>query len=96
MQRVSRLDIHLQENTHSDHFRKRFSTRLDMTIKRARITSRLVASYVGVKERDVNFWRAGITVPLASQCQRLSQLLRIDVAWLCVAPGPVPVFIRPG
>ncbi|WP_175105658.1 XRE family transcriptional regulator [Pararobbsia alpina] len=60
-----------------------------MSIKRARITSRLVATYVGVKERDVDFWRAGITVPHGAQCQRLSQLLGVDLSWLCLAAAPV-------
>lgn len=87
MRRANTLDLHLEKHAHSDRFRKGFSTRLDMTIKRAKITSRLVASTLGVKERDVNFWRAGITLPGGAQCRRLSQFLSIDLAWLCVAPG---------
>lgn len=87
MRRANELEVHLERNTHSDHFRKLFSTKLDMTIKRAKITTRLVASYMGVKERDVTFWRAGITLPQSAQCRRLSQLLCVDVGWLCAAPG---------
>ena len=89
MRRANELEVHLQRNTHSDRFRKLFSTKLDMTIKRARITTRLVASYMGVKEDEVNFWRAGITLPGSGQCHRLSRLLRIDVTWLCATPGAV-------
>jgi hypothetical protein len=87
MQAVSKLDAHLQGHEHSDGFRRRFATRLDMTMKRARITSRRLASYLGVKEPEVVLWKAGITLPQGGQCRRLSQLLQVDVAWLCVAPG---------
>ncbi|SAL26287.1 hypothetical protein AWB64_02157 [Caballeronia sordidicola] len=86
MRRANQLETHLERYTHSDRFRKLFSAKLDMTIKRARITTRLVASYVGVKEHEVNFWRAGITLPGSGQCRRLSRLLRVDLAWLCAAP----------
>jgi hypothetical protein len=89
MRRANELEVHLERNSHSDMFRKLFATKLDMTIKRAKMTTRLVASYMGVKERDVMFWRAGITLPQSVQCRRLSQLLRVDVAWLCAAPGAV-------
>jgi hypothetical protein len=87
MQRTSSLDMHLQGNAQSERFRKRFATRLDMTMKRAKITSRIVAGYLGVREQDVTFWRAGITLPQGAQCRRLSQLLSIDLAWLCLAPA---------
>jgi hypothetical protein len=89
MRRANELEVHLETNTHSDRFRKRFSTKLDMTIKRARITTRLVASYMGVNEHEVNFWRAGITLPGSGQCHRLSRLLRVDVTWLYGTPGAV-------
>lgn len=84
------LEVHLDRNTQSDRFRRIFSTRLDMTIKRARLTTRLVALYLNVKERDVTFWRAGITLPGSAQCRRLSSLLHVDVAWLCVAHPAAP------
>jgi hypothetical protein len=87
MQHISRLDAHLQGNEQSDGFRRRFAARLDMTMKRARITSGRLAAFLGVKEPDVMFWRAGITLPQGAQCRRLSQFLQVDVAWLCVAPG---------
>ena len=87
MRRANELEVHLDRNTHSDRFRKLFSTKLDMTVKRARFTTRLVASYMGVKEHEVHFWRAGITLPGSGQCRRLSRLLRVDVAWLCGTPA---------
>ena len=87
MQAVSNLDAYLRGNEQSDGFRRRFAARLDMTMKRARMTSRRLASHLGVKEPEVVLWRAGVTLPQGGQCRLLSQLLRVDVAWLCVAPG---------
>jgi hypothetical protein len=87
MQAVSKLDAHLQRNEQSDGFRRRFAARLDMTMKRAWITSRRLASCLGVNEPQVVLWRAGITLAGGGQCRRLSQLLRVDVAWLRLAPG---------
>lgn len=87
MQAVSNLDAYLRGNEQSDGFRRRFAARLDMTMKRARMTSRRLASHLGVKEPEVVLWRAGITLPQGGQCRLLSQLLNVDVAWLCVAPG---------
>jgi predicted transcriptional regulator len=56
-----------------------------MTIKRAKVTSGRVARSLGVSERDVTLWRAGVTVPKSKNCERLSELLDVDVAWLCAS-----------
>jgi hypothetical protein len=59
-----------------------FAARLDMTIKRSRLTSQRVAKSLGVTEGDVALWRAGITLPRYADCRRLSELLHVDVSWL--------------
>ena len=56
-----------------------------MTMKRAKVSSRAVAASVGVLARDVALWRAGVTVPTGPECRGLSELLRVDVGWLCLA-----------
>jgi hypothetical protein len=80
----------MNENTYFENSltdavcRRAFAARLDMTLKRAKMASRRVAQCLGVPEHDVTLWRAGVTVPGAAQCRHLSELLRVDVAWLCV------------
>jgi hypothetical protein len=80
----------MNENTYFENSltdavcRRAFAARLDMTLKRAKMTSKRVAQCLGVPEYDVTLWRAGVTVPVGTQCRRLSELLRVDVAWLCV------------
>jgi predicted transcriptional regulator len=69
MNRRLNLDVHLQNTL--------------MTIKRAKVTSGRVARSLGVSEHDVILWRAGVTVPKSADCARLSELLDVDVAWLC-------------
>ncbi len=64
--------------------RRAFAARLHMTLKRLKIPSKRVAQRLGVPEHDVTLWRAGVTVPTGVQCRGLSELLRVDVAWLCV------------
>jgi hypothetical protein len=49
----------------------------------AKATSGRVAKSLGVPERDVALWRAGVTVPKSTDCERLSELLHVDIAWLC-------------
>jgi hypothetical protein len=87
MSRGLKLELHLDNNLASSGFRRAFATRLDMTIKRAKVSSRAVAASVGARERDVALWRAGVTVPTGSECRRLSEFLRVNVDWLCLAEG---------
>ena len=83
MNRRMNLDAHLKSTLENSGSRRAFAARLDMTIKRAKVTSGRVARSLGVPERDVTLWRAGVTVPKSTDCERLSELLDVDVAWLC-------------
>ena len=83
MNRRLNLDVHLQGTLKHNGARRAFAARLDMTIKRAKVTSRRVARSLGVSEHEVTLWRAGVTVPKSADCERLSDLLDVDVAWLC-------------
>lgn len=65
--------------------RRAFAERLDMTIKRAKVTYGRVISSLDVPEHAVTFWRAGVTVPKSTDCERLSDFLDLDVAWLCAS-----------
>jgi len=77
------LDVYLQDTRKHNGARRAFAARLDMTIKRAKVTSGRVARSLGVPEHEVTLWRAGVTVPKSADCARLSELLDVDVAWLC-------------
>jgi transcriptional regulator with XRE-family HTH domain len=82
---LSSLDHHAEQahENRDAHARERaFAARLDMTIKRSRLSSSRVAKSLGVAEGDVALWRAGITMPRASDYRRLSDLLHVDVQWL--------------
>ncbi|TCG02735.1 hypothetical protein BZM27_53620 [Paraburkholderia steynii] len=83
MNRRLNLDAHLESTLKNRRARRAFAARLDMTIKRAKVTSGRVAKTLGVPERDVTLWRAGVVVPKSTDCARLSELLDVDVAWLC-------------
>jgi hypothetical protein len=83
MNRRMNLDAHLESTRKNNNSRRAFAARLDMTIKRAKVTSSRVARSLGVPERDVTLWRAGVIVPKSMDCERLSELLDVDVAWLC-------------
>lgn len=84
MNRRLNLDAHLENTLKNKGSRRVFAARLDMTIKRAKVTSGRLARSLGVPERDVALWRAGVTVPKSTDCERLSELLHVDLAWLCV------------
>jgi hypothetical protein len=86
------LDHHANRTSANDnrenHARERaFAARLDMTIKRSRLSSSRVAKSLGVAEGDVALWRAGITMPRVSDCRRLSEILQVDVGWLREGAG---------
>jgi transcriptional regulator with XRE-family HTH domain len=73
---------HISDNGDNQRLGRAFAARLDMTIKRSRLSSSRVAKSLGVTEGDVALWRAGITMPHRSDCHRLSKLLHVDAAWL--------------
>ncbi|MGF6261891.1 hypothetical protein OKW49_002819 [Paraburkholderia youngii] len=83
MNRRLNLDVHLQSTLNHNRSRRAFAARLDMTIKRAKVTSGRVARSLGVAEHEVTLWRAGVTVRNSADCARLSELLDVDVASLC-------------
>ena len=85
MNRRLNLDAHLETTLKNKSSRRAFAARLDMTIKRAKVTSGRVTRSLGVPERDVTLWRAGVTVPKSMDCERLSELLEVDVTWLCAS-----------
>jgi hypothetical protein len=83
MNRRINLDAQLESTLKNNSSRRAFAARLDMTIKRAKVASSRVARSLGVPERDVTLWRAGVIVPKSTDCARLSEVLDVDVAWLC-------------
>jgi hypothetical protein len=80
-------DLRFQRELNQNPCRKAFAARLDMTLKRKKLSSTRVALSLGVRESDVSLWRAGVTVPEGKQCRRLSRLLQVDIAWLCTGSG---------
>ncbi|KQR78827.1 hypothetical protein ASG35_10660 [Burkholderia sp. Leaf177] len=81
----SLTDHHISDSSEtsgSPRLGRAFAARLDMTIKRSRLTSQRVAKSLGVTEGDVALWRAGITMPRNADCRRLSELLHVDCSWL--------------
>ncbi|CAB3787233.1 hypothetical protein LMG28614_02454 [Paraburkholderia ultramafica] len=84
MVRRANLEVHLDRNRASSNWRRAFAAKLDMTMKRAKLSAFAVASSVGVTERDVVLWRAGASAPESlGECERLSAALRVDLDWLC-------------
>src|SRR3978361_2582941 len=75
-------DHHVGDAPDSQRVGRAFAARLDMTIKRSGLSSGRVAKSLGVTEGDVALWRAGITLPRAADCRRLSELLHVETAWL--------------
>jgi hypothetical protein len=53
MNRRLNLDAHLESTRENNTSKRAFAARLDMTIKRAKISSSRVARSLGVPERDV-------------------------------------------
>lgn len=84
MSYVATSDTVLEKGLAHPKIRRAFSARLDMCLKRARLTTLQAARYVGVSSDEVSLWRAGITVPGRKAYRRLSELLQVDAAWLCI------------
>jgi DNA-binding transcriptional regulator YiaG len=77
------LDTYLNQRFENANERRPFTARLDKSIRRAKLTSYAVARALDVSESDVTLWRAGVTLPSGMHCRRLSELLQIDIGWLC-------------
>ena len=76
-------DAKFPDNLETNSATRAFAARLDMTIKRAKITSARLARLLAVPERDVTLWRAGVMTPRVGHCHKLSDILGVDVRWLC-------------
>ena len=84
MVRQANLEVHLDRNRSNSNWRRAFAAKLDMTMKRAKLSAFAVACSVGVTERDIALWRAGASAPESlGECERLSAALRVDLHWLC-------------
>ena len=57
------LDKHLKRAINDHRLRRAFAAQLDMTMKRAKLTSARLSRMLRVPERDIGRWRAGIMVP---------------------------------
>jgi hypothetical protein len=75
MNRRLNLEAHLQSTLNHNGSRRAFAARLDMTIKRAKVTSGRVARSLGVPEHEVTLWRAGVTAPKSADCERLQKVV---------------------
>ncbi|TCG03896.1 hypothetical protein BZM27_44895 [Paraburkholderia steynii] len=63
--------------------RRALAARLDTALKRAGISSACAARRLDMCERDVQFWRRGITVPPPNAFTRIAAFLNLDASWLC-------------
>ncbi|WP_347554238.1 helix-turn-helix domain-containing protein [Robbsia sp. KACC 23696] len=77
------LDAVIQDRLEDETIRRKFSIRLDMTLKRKKLSSTHIARQLGVAVQHLQFWRAGVTVPTIRQVRRLSTLLDVPMDWLC-------------
>lgn len=67
----------------SARWRRGFSARLARTLKQAKWSTHRIARRLQVQEGVVRFWLAGVINPNGQECLRLSQLLQVDLVWLC-------------
>jgi hypothetical protein len=58
-----------------------------MSLKRSKVSSSRVASFLNVAQSDVLLWRAGATVPDSAQCHQLADMLKWMWAGCLVATG---------
>ncbi len=82
------IEHRLTQTAERAGWRRAFAKRIDMTLKRAQRRSAWVARRLNVSEPQVGLWRAGVLLPNAEQCRRLSVLLQIDLQWLCAGDSP--------
>lgn len=80
---------HLERSAGNDRLRRALAAGLDRAFKRAGISSERAANWLGVSEYEVEYWRAGITVPPLNACMRLATVVQLDVHWLCTGQPPV-------
>ena len=94
MNRRAQTIEHLERSGEDNSLRRALAARLDTTLKRAGISSARAATWLDVSERDVQFWRSGITVPPLNVFTRIAAVLNLDVHWLCTGQtlGPPAAF----
>ena len=96
MNRRAQTIEHLERSGEDSSLRRALAARLDTALKRAGISSACAAKRLDVREREVQFWRQGITVPPLNVFTRIAAFLNLDVYWLCTGqtPGSPAVFER--
>jgi len=77
---------HLERSGGNSSLRRALAARLDTALKRAGVSSAHVARRFDVNERDVQFWRRGITVPPLGVFT--PAFLDVDLYWLCTGQTP--------
>jgi transcriptional regulator with XRE-family HTH domain len=88
MNRRAQTIEHLERSGEDNGLRRAIAARLDTALKRAGISSASAARRFDVSERDVQFWRRGITVPPLRVFTRIAAILDLDVHWLCTGKTP--------
>jgi hypothetical protein len=83
MNRHAQTIEHLERSGEDSSLRRALAARLDTALKRAGVSSARIAKRFDVNERDVQFWRRGITVPPLGVFARIAAFLNVDVYWLC-------------
>jgi hypothetical protein len=83
MGRLSQTIGHLERSQEDNALRRAIAARLDRALQKAGISSAKAASWLGVSEHDVQYWRRGITVPPLAAFNRIAAALNLDVHWLC-------------
>ena len=88
MNRRAQAIEYLERSGGDSSLRRALAARLDTALKRAGISSACAARRNGVPERDIQFWRQGITVPPLNVLTRIADSLKVDVHWLCTGQPP--------
>ena len=89
MNRRAQTIEHLERSSEDNSLRRALGARLDTALKRAGVSSASAARRLEVSEREVQFWRQGITVPPLNVFTRIAAFLNLDVYWLCTGQTPV-------
>ena len=89
MNRYAQTIEHLKRSGEDSSLRRALAARLDTSLKQAGVSSSRVARRLEVSERDVQFWRRGITVPPLGLFKRIAAFLGLDVHWLCTGQTPM-------
>ncbi|TXC81137.1 helix-turn-helix domain-containing protein [Paraburkholderia azotifigens] len=83
MNRNAHTIEHLERCRENGRVRRALAARLNTACRRAGVSSARVAKSAGVSERDVKFWRRGITSPTPQALKRIAAVIDVDFYWLC-------------